>query len=62
MIKENLIKIYERSFIDNWELPVLTDYNTGERLTYGDFARNIARLHLRSQRALHPQEVTHALP
>ena len=46
MLKENLIKIYERSFIDNWELPVLTDYNTGERLTYGDFARNIAELHL----------------
>ena len=46
MMKENLIKIYERSFIDNWELPVLTDYNTGERLTYGDFARNIAKLHL----------------
>ena len=46
MMKENLIKIYERSFIDNWELPALTDYNTGERMTYGDFARNIARLHL----------------
>ena len=27
MMKENLIKIYERSFIDNWELPALTDYN-----------------------------------
>ena len=46
MMKENLIKIYERSFIDNWELPALTDYNTGETLTYGDFARNIARLHM----------------
>ena len=46
MMKENLIKIYERSFIDNWELPALTDYNTGERLTYGDFARNIAKLHM----------------
>ena len=46
MIKENLIKIYERSFIDNWELPALTDYNTGEKLTYGDFARNIAKLHM----------------
>ena len=46
MMKENLIKIYERSFIDNWELPALTDYNTSERLTYGDFARNIAKLHL----------------
>ena len=46
MMKENLIKIYERSFIDNWELPALTDYNTGEKLTYGDFARKIAELHL----------------
>ena len=46
MMKENLINIYERSFIDNWELPALTDYNTGEKLTYGDFARNIAKLHL----------------
>ena len=46
MMKENLIKIYERSFIDNWELPALTDYNTGEKLTYGDFARNIAKLHM----------------
>jgi len=46
MMKDNLIKIYERSFIDNWELPALTDYNTGEKLTYGDFARNIAKLHM----------------
>jgi len=46
MMKENLIKIYERSFIDNWELPALTDYNTRETLTYGEFARGIARLHL----------------
>ena len=46
MMKENLIKIYERSFIDNWELPALTDYNTGEKLTYGDFAQKIAELHL----------------
>ena len=46
MMKENLIKIYERSFIDNWELPALTDYNTGEKFTYGDFARNIAKLHM----------------
>jgi len=45
-MKENLIKIYERSFIDNWELPALTDYNTSETLTYGEFSRNIAKLHL----------------
>jgi len=46
MMKENLIKIYERSFIDNWNLPALTDYNTGQTLSYGDFARAISRLHL----------------
>lgn len=27
MIEENFIKIYERSFKENWELPALTDYN-----------------------------------
>lgn len=47
MIKiENLIKIYERSFIENWDLPALTEYTTGETLTYGDLARDIARIHL----------------
>ena len=46
MLKQNTIKIFERSFIDNWELPALSDYNTGTTLTYGEFARSIARLHL----------------
>ena len=46
MLKENTIKIFERSFIDNWDLPALSDYNAGTTLTYGDFARAIARLHL----------------
>ncbi len=46
MLKQNIIKIFERSFIDNWELPALSDYNTGTTLTYGDFSRSIARLHL----------------
>lgn len=46
MLKENTIKIYEKSFIDNWELPALSDYNEKTTLTYGDFARSIARLHL----------------
>ena len=46
MLKENTIKIYEKSFIDNWELPCLSDYNDKTTLTYGDFARNIARMHL----------------
>lgn len=46
MLKENTIKIYEKSFIDNWELPALSDYNEKTTLTYGDFAKQIARLHL----------------
>ena len=46
MLKENTIKIFEKSFIDNWELPALSDYNDGTTLTYGEFAANIARLHL----------------
>ena len=46
MMKENTVKIFEQSFKDNWELPALSDYNTKETFTYGDFAREIARLHL----------------
>ncbi|MBO4721967.1 MAG: AMP-binding protein [Muribaculaceae bacterium] len=46
MMKENTIKIFEDSFRNNWELPALSDYNTKQTLTYGDFAEQIARLHL----------------
>lgn len=46
MLKENTIKLYEKSFIDNWELPAISDYNEKTTITYGDFARQIARLHL----------------
>lgn len=42
---ENLLKIYAECFRENWELPALTDYTTGETLTYGDLARRIARTH-----------------
>lgn len=43
---ENFIKIYERSFIENWEFPALTDYVSGRTLTYADLATSIAKLHL----------------
>lgn len=43
---KNFIKIYEKSLIENWDLPALTDYPTGETLTYGKFAEKIAQLHL----------------
>ncbi|MBD5182986.1 MAG: long-chain fatty acid--CoA ligase [Bacteroidales bacterium] len=42
----NLLETYEQSFRDNFNLPALTDYVSGKSLTYGDFARRIARLHL----------------
>ncbi len=43
---KDLLKIYADSFRDNWELPALTDYTSGETLTYGDLARRIARTHI----------------
>lgn len=43
---ENFIKIYERSFIENWEFPALTDYVSGRTLTYADLATSIAKLHM----------------
>ena len=45
MIAENFIKLYEKSFKDNWELPALTDYAEKETLSYGDFAKEIAFIH-----------------
>ena len=43
---QNFIKIYERSFIENWDLPALSEYTTRETLTYGDLARDIAFIHM----------------
>ena len=45
MIQQNLIKFYERSFSENWDLPALSDYN-GVSYTYGDVARQVALMHL----------------
>lgn len=42
----NLLKIYQNGFADNFTLPALTDYSSGKTLTYGAFAQRIARLHL----------------
>lgn len=46
MLKEDLLEIYAKSFRDNHKLPALSDYVTGETLTYMDFARRIALTHL----------------
>ena len=46
MIEQNFIKTYENSFKKNWELPALTDYKGDTSYTYGELAREIAKLHL----------------
>ena len=44
--KYNFVKMYERSFRENWELPAVTDYGTDVTLTYGQLAINIEKLHI----------------
>jgi long-chain acyl-CoA synthetase len=46
MIQENFIKLLENSFKDNWSMPALSDYGENTRLTYGDLAKEIARIHI----------------
>lgn len=43
---DHILKIYQNSFRNNWDLPALTDYGSQEVMTYADFSRRIARLHL----------------
>ena len=46
MIQKNFIKLYEESFTHNFDLPALSDYTSDVSYTYGEAARQIARLHL----------------
>lgn len=46
MIQQNFIHLYEESFKKHWDLPALTDYRENTTYSYGDLAREIARLHL----------------
>ena len=46
MIEKNFIKLYEESFARNFDLPALSDYTSDISYTYGEMARQIARLHL----------------
>jgi len=46
MIQKNFIKLYEESFAKNFDLPALSDYTSDVSYTYGEMARQIARLHL----------------
>lgn len=44
--EQDILKIYERSFRENWSLPALTEYGSDEVLSYGEMARRIARMHM----------------
>jgi len=44
MLKENLVKQFEISMKNNWDIPALSDFN-GKSLTYGEVAENIIWLH-----------------
>ena len=44
--QQDILKIYERSFRENWSLPALTEYGSDEIVSYGEMARRIARMHL----------------
>lgn len=46
MLQENLIKIYEKSFRENRELPALSDYFKDDSFSYYEMAKEIAKLHL----------------
>lgn len=46
IVEENFIKIYEKSFIENWELPALSEYTTRQSLTYAELAQSIALCHM----------------
>lgn len=45
MIEQNLMKLYESSFRENWDLPALSNYQ-GPEYTYGEVSSMIAKTHL----------------
>jgi long-chain acyl-CoA synthetase len=51
MLNVNLIKIYEKSFRENRELPALTDYFKKETFSYYEMAKEIAKVHLLLKKA-----------
>lgn len=50
MIEENFIKLYEKSFKDNWLRNALSDYGDTTPMRYADVAEGIARIHLLYQK------------
>lgn len=46
MVNDNLVRLFESSMKNNWDLPAMTDYMEKRIYTYGDIAKEVARLHL----------------
>lgn len=46
MISDNLVRLFESSMKSHWDLPAFTDYNEKKTYSYGEVAREVARLHL----------------
>lgn len=46
MRKDNIIRIYEKSFREHRELPALTDYFGRETFSYYETAKEVAKLHM----------------
>ena len=46
MIEANFIQLYETSFRENWNLLAFTDLNENTTTTYGEFAKDVAGLHI----------------
>lgn len=43
---ENLVRLFQSSIVNNWEMPSLTDYTEKKSYTYQGVAEEIAKLHL----------------
>lgn len=46
MVSDNLVRLFESSMKQNWELPAFTDYNEKRTYTYAEVAKEVAKLHL----------------
>jgi long-chain acyl-CoA synthetase len=45
-MEKTFIKLYEKSFAENFELDAMSDFGANRVFTYGDVARQVARLHI----------------
>ena len=43
---DNFIKIYEKSFRENWDLPALSEYGHDNTINYSELSRRIAQTHM----------------